>query len=64
MRIEITTTGAIYANDHRITDRSTKALGGAATKDSFHCAREMLHDTLRDRGHATLIDKIDAEPFK
>ena len=64
MKVEIAKTGAIYVNDVRITDRSTKPGIGSPTVDSFHCARESLHDTLRARGHAHLISQIAAEPYK
>lgn len=64
MKVEVTASGAIYVDGARITNRTTKPWGGSRTTDTFHCAREMLHDSLKARGHSNLIPKIDAEPFQ
>ena len=63
VRVDIAASSAIYVNDHRITDRSTKPWGGSSTVDSFECERgDVVRECLR-RGHRIAVRKIDEDEF-
>ena len=55
--------GAVYINDTRITDRSTKPWGGSPTLYEATVAQDSVVNTLVENGYRNLLKKIDTEPY-
>jgi len=62
--LTVAASGAVYVNDTRITDRSTKPWGGSATvyyEDKVQ--QDDVADVLVKNGYKRLLRKIDTEPY-
>ena len=59
----VTASNAIYVNDTRITDRSTKPWGGSKTLFETSVADDCVISVLVDNGYKRLLSKIDTEPY-
>lgn len=55
--------GAVYINDTRITDRSTKPWGGSPTLYEAAVQQDNVVNTLIENGFKRLLGKIDTEPY-
>jgi hypothetical protein len=63
VELVVTESGAVYVNDTRITDRSTKPWGGSPTLFEGKVPDDMVVKTLVDNGYKKLLSKIDTEPY-
>jgi len=59
--VEVAANGAIYVDDHRITDRSTKPWGGSSTVFYTKVDRRNVVRALLEHGHS--VNRIDDEYF-
>lgn len=62
--LTVAASGAVYVNDTRITDRSTKPWGGSATV--YHedkVQQDNVATVLVKNGYKRLLSKIDTEPY-
>lgn len=58
--VEVLENGAVYVDDTRITDRSTKPWGGGIRSvEHFECEDDQVVAELSRRGHRISIRKID-----
>lgn len=55
--------GAVYINDTRITDRSTKPWGGSPTLYEDVVEQDSVISVLVENGYKRLLSKIDTEPY-
>lgn len=62
VKVEVTSQNAIYVDDTRITNRSTK-WGGHRIVDSWQCQEDEVRSTLVKNGHGNLIHLIDDEKY-
>jgi hypothetical protein len=61
VKLEVLKNGAIYVDDFRITNRSTKPWGGSPTIFYTCTSRKKVVQTLIDNGHS--IKRIDEKPY-
>jgi hypothetical protein len=61
IKLEVLTNGAVYVDDTRITDRSTKPWGGGTIAFSACIHKRDVVQTLVDNGIS--IKKIDTAPY-
>lgn len=61
VKLEVMKNGAVYVNDSRITDRSTKPWGGTYTVFTVDTLKRNVVKTLVDNGFS--IKRIDTEPY-
>ena len=59
----VTASNAIYVNDTRITDRSTKPWGGSKTLFETRVADDCVISVLVENGYKRLLSKIDTDPY-
>lgn len=62
INVQVTDKNAIYVDDTRITNRSTK-WGIHTSVDNFDCKKEEIITKLRQRGHEKVIKNIDDKDF-
>lgn len=63
VRLVVARCGAVYVDDSRITDRSTKPWGGSPTVFEVSVPDDEVVTTLERNGFAHLLRKIDVEPY-
>lgn len=63
VEVVVAASGAVYVNDTRITNRSTKPWGGSATLFTEKVQNDSVIDTLIKNGYNQLLSKIDTEPY-
>jgi len=63
IKLTVTASNAIYVDDTRITDRSTKPWNGSATVFETTVLNTQVVDVLIDNGFKRLLSKIDTEPY-
>lgn len=61
VKLEVMANGAVYVDDTRITDRSTKPWGGTHTVFAVGTPKQSVVKTLVDNGFN--IRRIDTEPY-
>lgn len=61
VKLEVMSNGAIYVNDTRITDRTTKPWGGTCAIFSVDTPSKDVVQTLVSNGFST--KRIDTEPY-
>jgi len=61
VKLEVMANGAVYVNDSRITDRSTKPWGGTYTVFAVDTPKRSVVKTLVENGFN--IRRIDTEPY-
>lgn len=59
----VTASGAVYVDNTRITDRSTKPWGGSKTLYEAIVPHNEIVSVLIDKGYKRLLSKIDTEPY-
>lgn len=59
----VTESNAIYIDETRITDRSTKPWGAVATLFEAEVREDSIVSTLIKNGYKRLLSKIDTEPY-
>lgn len=62
VNVELTSRGAIFVDDERITNRSTK-WGVHYILHSFYCLPEEVVRECLIRGHQAYVNRIDCEPY-
>ncbi len=63
VHVEVLENSAVYVNDVRITDRSTKPWGGINIVEDFDCHESQVVMELNRRGHRISVNKIDTEEY-
>lgn len=62
VHVSVTHKNAIYVNDTRITNRSTK-WGIHTSVDSFDCIKADVREKCMNRGHLIAVNNIDNKDY-